>query len=531
MNAIKRFGSAMIVPVLMFAFFGIVLGFATLFKNPTIMGSLADSHTFWFKFWSIIEAGGWVIFNHMEIVFVVGLPLSLAKKAPGHAALAALMGYLMFNTFINAILTQWPHTFGANLEKGVENVTGLKAIAGIETLDTNILGGIIISAIITWIHNRYYSKRLPEMLGVFQGLTFVVTISFFVMLPVAAITCIVWPTIQSGIESVQHFIIGSGYVGVWLYHFLERVLIPTGLHHFIYAPIEVGPVVAKDGLKAEWFHHLNQFAENSKPLKEQFHYGFMLQGNGKVFGCVGIALAMYFTTPKKNRKKVAALLIPATLTAVVAGITEPLEFTFLFIAPYLFVLHALLAATMDTLMYLFGVVGNMGGGVLDFLATNWIPLGQKHWMTYVVQVVIGLIFVGIYFVLFRYLILKFDIPLPGRRDEEDVKLFSKKDYKDKKGDNTTNSKQTVAGNEYEEKAIYYLDGLGGKENIKDVTNCTTRLRLTVNDPEKVEESGYFTHNQMAHGLVKSGKNVQVVVGMSVPQVREAFENLVTMDDK
>ncbi|SQE71089.1 PTS system arbutin-like IIBC component [Staphylococcus lugdunensis] len=240
---------------------------------------------------------------------------------------------------------------------------------------------------------------------------------------------------------------------------------------------------------------------------------------------------MYFTTPKKNRKKVAALLIPATLTAVVAGITEPLEFTFLFIAPYLFVLHALLAATMDTLMYLFGVVGNMGGGVLDFLATNWIPLGQKHWMTYVVQVVIGLIFVGIYFVLFRYLILKFDIPLPGRRDEEDVKLFSKKDYKDKKGDNTTNSKQTVAGNEYEEKAIYYLDGLGGKENIKDVTNCTTRLRLTVNDPEKVEESAYFTHNQMAHGLVKSGKNVQVVVGMSVPQVREAFENLVTMDDK
>lgn len=155
MNAIKRFGSAMIVPVLMFAFFGIVLGFATLFKNPTIMGSLADQHTFWFKFWSVIESGGWVIFTHMEVVFVVGLPLSLAKKAPGHAALAALMGYLMFNTFINAILTQWPHTFGANLEKGVENVPGLKSIAGIATLDTNILGGIIISAIITWCIPRF----------------------------------------------------------------------------------------------------------------------------------------------------------------------------------------------------------------------------------------------------------------------------------------------------------------------------------------------------------------------------------------
>ncbi|MGE6421025.1 PTS transporter subunit EIIC, partial [Staphylococcus pasteuri] len=291
-------------------------------------------------------------------------------------------------------------------------------------------------------------------------------------------------------------------------------------------PIEVGPVVVNHGLKAEWLQHLNQFAESSKPLKEQFPYGFMLQGNGKVFGCLGIALAMYSTTPKENRKKVAALLIPATLTAVVAGITEPLEFTFLFIAPFLFVLHALLAATMDTIMYGFGLVGNMGGGVLDFLATNWIPLGKEHWMTYVIQVVIGLIFVGIYYVLFRFLILKFDIPLPGRRkNEEEVKLFSKQDYKEKKGQEDA-TKHTSTGNEYDDKAAYYLDGLGGKENIKDVTNCTTRLRLTVKDENKVEDSSYFTHNQMAHGLVKSGKSVQVVVGMSVPQVRESFEHLV-----
>ena len=253
----------------------------------------------------------------------------------------------------------------------------------------------------------------------------------------------------------------------------------------------------------------------------------MLQGNGKVFGCLGIALAMYATTPKENRKKVAALLIPATLTAVVAGITEPLEFTFLFIAPFLFVLHALLAATMDTLMYGFGDVGNLGGGVLDFLATNWIPLGKAHWMTYVFQVVIGLIFVAIYYFLFKYLILKFDIPLPGRKKgEEEVKLFSKQDYKDKKGESTRNHSPN---SEYEEKAMYYLEGLGGKENIKDVTNCTTRLRLTVKDESKVQESAYFTHNQMSHGLVKSGKSVQVVVGMSVPQVREAFENIVNDD--
>ena len=165
---------------------------------------------------------------------------------------------------------------------------------------------------------------------------------------------------------------------------------------------------------------------SSKPLKEQFHYGFMLQGNGKVFGAIGIALAMYSTTPKANRKKFFALLVPATLTAVVVGITEPLEFTFLFIAPYFICYTCIISKTMDTIMYGFGVVGNMGGGLLDFIATNWIPLGQNHWLTYVAQVVIGLIFSGIYFVVFRYLILKFDIPLPGRRVEEEVKLFSKR---------------------------------------------------------------------------------------------------------
>ncbi len=528
MNVIKRFGSAMIVPVLTFAFFGIVLGVSTVFLNPTIMGSLAEEGTAWFKTWSVIEAGGWTVFDHMELIFAVGLPISLAKKAPAHATLAALIGYFMFNTFINIILTEWPHTFGANLEKGVENVTGMKAIGGIETLDTNILGAIIISSIITWIHNRYYGKKLPEMLEVFQGLTFVVSISFFVTLVAAIITCIIWPTIQDGISSVQGYIIGSGYIGVWLYHFLERVLIPTGLHHFIWTPIDMGPVVINQGLKAYWFEHVSEFANSSKSLKEQFPYGFMLQGNAKIFSSIGIALAMYFTTPQENRKKVAALLIPATLTAVVAGITEPLEFTFLFIAPYLFVLHAVLTATMALIMYSVGIVGHFGGGLIDFVATNWIPLGANYWSLYVLQVIIGLSFTGIYFVLFRYLILKFDIPLPGREKKaENIKLYSKKDYKEsKQSSNSKKEKNIPTGNEFKDKAYYYLDGLGGKENIKDVTNCATRLRLTVNDENKVSDNDYFLQDRMAHGLVKSGKSIQVIVGLSVPQVREEFESII-----
>lgn len=219
-----------------------------------------------------------------------------------------------------------------------------------------------------------------------------------------------------------------------------------------------------------------------------------------------------------------ALVLPATLTAIFAGITEPLEFTFLFIAPYLFVIHALLGATMVTLMNMFGVVGMMGGGLIEIAALNWIPLASNHGSIYIVQAMIGLIFAALYFVLFRWMIVKFDIPLPGRKKEEEARLYTKQDYqKAKKGSNHKKEAAAAYESEYEEKAVYYLEGLGGKENIKDVTNCATRLRVTVIDPSLVKDSDYFTNNKMAHGLAKSGQSIQIIVGLSVPQVRDSFE--------
>ncbi|WP_368901043.1 alpha-glucoside-specific PTS transporter subunit IIBC [Oceanobacillus oncorhynchi] len=526
MNAIKRFGSAMIVPVLLFAFFGIVVGLATLFKNPAIMGGIAEEGTMWYNIWTIIESGGWTIFDHMELAFVIGLPISLAKKAQARATLAALMVYLVFNNYINAILTLWPSTFGVDLSQGVENLTGVKEIAGIPTLDTNIIGAIAISGIVIWIHNRFYDKKLPDMLGIFQGLVFVTIIGFFVMIPFALLIAFVWPYVQQGIGSLQGFITQAGYIGVWLFHFLERVLIPTGLHHFIYTPFEYGPAAVNEGLKPYWITHLNEFANSTAALKDLYPYGFLMQGNIKMFGCLGIALAMYYSTPKANRKKVLALVLPATLTAVFAGITEPLEFTFLFIAPYLFVIHALLGATMVTIMNMFGVVGMMGSGFIEIAALNWIPLSSNHGGIYIVQAIIGLIFVALYFVLFRWIILKFDIALPGRKTDEEAKLYTKQDYQNAKKEEETDNQEIAAAtydSEYEEKAVYYLEGLGGKENIKDVTNCATRLRVTVKDPDLVKGNDYFTKNQMAHGIAQSGQSIQVIVGLSVPQVRDSFE--------
>ncbi|MDM5297166.1 alpha-glucoside-specific PTS transporter subunit IIBC [Bacillus pumilus] len=523
MSAIKRFGSAMVVPVLLFAFFGIVVGLATLCKNPAIMGDIAAESTMWFKIWTLIESGGWTIFHHMELAFVIGLPISLAKKAQARATLAALMVYLVFNQYIHALLTLWPSTFGVDLSQGVENVTGVKEIAGIPTLDTSIIGAVLISGIVIWIHNRFYDQKLPEMLGIFQGLVFVVIIGFFAMIPFAFIVAFIWPYVQQGIGSLQGFMSQSGYIGVWLFHFLERVLIPTGLHHFIYTPFEFGPAAVDGGLKPYWIANLNDFATSTSALKDLYPYGFLLHGNIKMFGCLGIALAMYFSTPKENRKKVLALVLPATLTAVFAGITEPLEFTFLFIAPYLFVIHAFLGATMVTIMNMFGVTGMMGSGLIEIAALNWIPLSSNHGGVYITQAIIGCVFVALYFVIFRWVIVRFDIPLPGRKSEEETRLFTKQDYENTKKEGNQKREAPAYESEYEEKAVYYLEGLGGKENIKDVTNCATRLRITVVDPSLVQERDYFTNHKMAHGMAKSGQSIQVIVGLSVPQVRESFE--------
>ncbi|GAY76911.1 PTS system, maltose and glucose-specific IIC component [Sporolactobacillus inulinus] len=394
-------------------------------------------------------------------------------------------------------------------------------IAGIKTLDTSVLGAIVLSAIVVWLHNRYFNVKLPEWLGVFQGSTFVVMLGFFVMLPVSLLACWLWPMVQHGISSLQVFMASSGVIGVFIYSFLERVLIPTGLHHFIYLPFMYGPAVTPDGIIKAWLTNMQSFAESTKPLKELFPAGgFALFGNDKIWPPIGIAAAFYVTAKPEKRKKVLALLIPAVLTAIMAGITEPFEFTFLFAAPVLFIVHALLCGIMDAAMYFFGVVGSMDSGLIDMATKNWIPLFANHWTTYVTQWIIGLIFIVIYFFLFRFLIVKFNFATPGREaDDEETQLYTKADYKNKKAGD-----KAAGTNRYMESAAVYLDALGGFDNIQDVTNCATRLRVTVKDEALVQPDAAFKAGG-AHGVVRHGKAFQVIVGLSVPQVREEFEKL------
>lgn len=530
MEKLQRFGGAMFVPVLLFAFNGIVLSLAIAFQTELIVGDIAAPGTLWQEVWSIFESGGWTIFNNMELLFVIGIPIGLAKKANGRASLAAFVIYMTWNNYIGKMLELWGPSFGVDYSQEVGGVSGLKLIGGVKTLDTNLIGAIVISAMVVWIHNRYFEKKLPDWLGIFQGTSLVVIIGFILMFPLALLTVSVWPAIQGVISDFQGILSSSGTVGVGIYVFLERILIPTGLHHFIYQPFIYGPAVVEGGIEAYWLQNLNYFATTTGSLRSLFPGGgFALHNVSKMFAPLGIGAALIATAKPEKRKQTIALIIPTALTAILAGITEPFEFTFLFLAPQLFAVHALLAGLLGATLYSLGVAGDVGSGLLTVITKFIVPMWANHRGAVLLVFGVGFVFTIIYFLIFRFAILKWDIKTPGREVDEEIKMYRKADYKEKKA-NEKAGKPVIAGtNEFTERAEIFLEGLGGPDNIAEVNNCATRLRVSVNDDGLVKEDGFFKQGG-AHGIVRKGKAFQVIVGMDVPQVRDQFEQIINQSN-
>ena len=435
MQKIQKFGGAMFTPVLLFAFAGISVGIGTLFTTQAIMGSLAAPTSMWYKCWNVFLQGGWTVFNQLPLLFAVSLPIGMAKKQNARCCMEALVLYMTFHYFVNTILTQWGGVFGVNMNAEVGGTSGLAMIASIKTLDMGMVGALAVSGIVIYLHNRFFDTELPEWLGSFSGSTFVFMIGFFVMIPVAVLACAFWPKVQLGITAFQGFVKSAGAIGIFVFNFLERALIPFGLHHLLYSPFYYDNVVVPGGLYAYWAKLLPQIAASTASLKSFCpEAGFTASGFAKMFGCLGAALAFYSTAKPEKKKKVFALLLPITLTAIVCGVTEPIEFTFLFVAPMLFVVHAFLAATLATTMWLAGIVGINSGGLIEIASLNLIPLMRNHWQQYLLELVIGLIFTAIWFVVFRFLILKFDFKTPGREDEAEIEFGSKEKFRNKQAE-------------------------------------------------------------------------------------------------
>lgn len=518
MQKIQKFGGAMFTPVLLFAFAGIMVGIGTLFTTPAVMGSLAASDSMWYLIWNVVLQGAWCVFNQLPLLFVVGLPIGLAKKQAGRCCMEALVLYLTFHYFVSTILSQWGDVFGVDFAAEVGGTSGLAMIANIKTMDMGMMGALLISGIVIYLHNRFFDTELPDWLGSFNGSTFIFMIGFFVMLPVAVLSCLIWPHVQNGMQMFQGFVMNTGALGVWVFIFLERLLIPFGLHHLLYSPFYYDNLVCAGGIYSYWATQLPQIAASTASLKSLCpEAAFTATGFSKIFGCPGIALAFYATAKPEKKKQLLGLLVPITLTAIVCGVTEPIEFTFLFIAPPLFVVHAFLAACLSTTMNLFGIVGVFSGGLIEMSSLNFIPLMSSHWKQYLLLLVIGLVFTGIWFVVFRFLITKFDFKTPGREETAETKFYSKAEFRAKQagGKDVKMDEKTVL-------AAMIMEGLGGADNIVDVTNCATRLRTNVKDETKVKDDAYFK-GIGTHGISKNGKAMQVIVGLGVPHVRDRFE--------
>lgn len=518
MQKIQKFGGAMFTPVLLFSFAGVMVGIGTLCTTEAVLGSLAAPTSMWYLIWNVILQGAWCVFNQLPLLFVVGLPIGLAKKQAARCCMEALVLYLTFQYFVNTILSQWGNVFGVDFAAEVGGSSGLTMIANIKTLDMGMFGALLVSGIVIYLHNKFFDTELPDWLGSFNGSTFIFMIGFFVMLPVALLSVLIWPNIQHGMQIFQNFVMTSGPLGVWVFIFLERLLIPFGLHHLMYSPFYYDNLVCPGGIYAYWATQLPDLAASSASLKSLCpEASFTATSFSKIFGCPGIALAFYATAKPEKKKQLMGLLVPITLTAIVCGVTEPIEFTFLFMAPALFVVHAFLAACISTTMNLFGIVGVFAGGLIEMSSLNFIPLMTSHWKEYLLMLVIGLIYTGIWFVVFRFLILKFDFKTPGREDTDETKFYSKAEFRAKQAGGAEMDKKTML-------AALILEGLGGADNIVDVTNCATRLRVNVKDPAPVKDDAYFK-GVGAHGISKNGKAMQVIVGMSVASVRERFENI------
>lgn len=519
---LQKFGGAMYTPVSVLTFLGLVVALTSMLRNPVLVGSnLASPDSPWFKFWGVLFQGAWVGFSSMELLFVVGLPIGLVKNEKGKVALASLLIYLIFITMTGSMLSGFGATFGVDYAMDPGGISGLKSIAGVKTLDTGILGAIAIALFAVWLHNRYYTKKLPNFLGTFQGLPFVIVMGFTLLLPICLIVCLIWPHVQSGIGLAQNVILSTGSVGVFMYTFLERFLIPLGLHHFIYQPFIFGNAVVESGITANWLSNLGQFSQSSAPLQTLFPAGiFALNGNTKVFGIIGVAIAFVLTTKPEKRKKALSIILPTAFAAVFTGITEPFEFTFLFVSPQLFLIYCLLGASMATIMGLVGISGDMFGGLINIAAKNWFPMWRYHWPMYLLQIGIGIVFCAIFCGVFYYMIKRFDLKTPGRELETDSIVFhTKKEYQT----SHSSSSKTTSFNEY---AMRYIQALGGDENIVSVANCATRLRVTVKNSNNIEDDEIFTAIG-ARGVIRTNDYIQIIIGFDAGNIKTEVESILS----
>ena len=517
-GVLQRVGRSFMLPIAILPVAGLFLGIGGSLTNETmleaynLMGLLGPG-TFANAILQVLNSAGSVVFNNLPIIFAMGVAIGMAKQEKEVAALASAIAFFIMHATIGAMIGAFgaPDLAGATAE-----------VLGMTSLQMGVFGGILVGLGTAALHNRFYKIQLPQVLSFFSGTRFVPIISSAVYLLVGIAMYYIWPTIQIGINALGGFVLASGYAGTWLYGFIDRALIPFGLHHVFYIPFwqtAVGGTAVVGGQLVEGAQNIF-FAELATPGITHFSVSATRFMTGKfplmIFGLPGAAFAMYRCAKPENRKAVGGLLLSAALTSMLTGITEPLEFTFLFVAPAMYMVHCVLAGASYMIMHILNVgVGlTFSGGLIDLTLFGIMQGNEKTSWLWIP--VVGVAYFLIYYFVFSFMIRKFNYMTPGRDDSSEAKLYTRKDLEARKqaGEVT----EAEAANEL---SAQITQGLGGKDNISDVDCCITRLRCTVKDPAKVDQQ--LLKASGASGVICKGQGVQVVYGPRVSVIKSDLE--------
>lgn len=529
-GVLQRVGRSFMLPIAILPVAGLLLGIGSSLTNATTIetygleGILGDG-TLLNALLTIMSQAGNVIFDNLPLIFAVGVAIGMAKKEKEVAALASMISFFVMHTTISAVL----QVQGQILEDGSIASSVLPGtiaeVCGIPTLQMGVFGGIIVGLGVAALHNRFYKIQLPNALSFFGGSRFVPIISTVVYLFVGIAMYFVWPVVQNGIYALGGLVTGTGYLGTLIFGIIKRALIPFGLHHVFYLPFwqtAVGGTMEVAGQLVQGGQNIF-FAQLADPSTVHFSADATRYFSGEfifmIFGLPGAALAMYRCAKPEKKKQAGGLLLSAALTCMLTGITEPLEFSFLFVAPILFVVQVILAGAAYMIAHILNIAVGLtfSGGFIDLFIFGILQGNEKtDWMRIIP---VGIIYFILYFVIFSFLIKKLDLKTPGREDTEETKLYTKADYKARQEGGSQSSGQALSLED--EKSMLITRGLGSKKNISDVDCCATRLRCTVVDPEKVNES--ILKQTGPSGIIKKGQGIQIIYGPSVSVIKSNLE--------